>query len=178
MGRSARRRRHQHELQQPGLLGALQAAIDYAWDHDVVVVAATGNDGSSSRHVPRRRPRRHRRLRHRPSDALAPSSNYGPDVFLAAPGVDILTTAPGGGTTSVTGTSASSAIVAAAAGLLRAADPAASNGVIVGRLARNATNMRLSLQRGTGSLGETLTGTIRTVNGIPDQLSLPINLTN
>ena len=32
----------------PGYSAALQAAIDYAWANDVVVVAATGNDGSSS----------------------------------------------------------------------------------------------------------------------------------
>ncbi len=32
----------------PGFSDALQAAIDYAWAHNVVVVAATGNDGSST----------------------------------------------------------------------------------------------------------------------------------
>ena len=37
----------------PGYSAALQAAIDYAWAHNVVVVAATGNDGSSP---PRSRP--------------------------------------------------------------------------------------------------------------------------
>ena len=49
----------------PGYSPALQAAIDYAWAHNVVVVAATGNDGSSTVDVPGRRPRRHRRLEHR-----------------------------------------------------------------------------------------------------------------
>ena len=71
-------------------------------------------------------------------------------MFLAAPGVDILTTAPGGGSTSISGTSASSAIVAAAAGLLRAADPSASNGVIVGRLARNADPAGSVAETGNG----------------------------
>ena len=50
----------------PGFSAALQAAIDYAWADDVVVVAATGNDGSCARDLPGRRPRRRRRLEHRP----------------------------------------------------------------------------------------------------------------
>jgi subtilisin family serine protease len=32
----------------PGYSSALQSAIDYAWSHDVVLVAASGNDGSSA----------------------------------------------------------------------------------------------------------------------------------
>ena len=48
----------------PGFSAALQAAIDYAWEHDVVVVAATGNDGSSSATLPGRGSRRRRRLEH------------------------------------------------------------------------------------------------------------------
>ena len=99
----------------PGYSASLQAAIDYAWAHDVVVVAATGNDGSSSVTFPAGDRGVVGVSATDPSDALAPSSNYGADTFLAAPGVDILTTAPGGGSTSITGTSASSAIVAAAA---------------------------------------------------------------
>src|SRR4029077_5909168 len=35
-----------------GFSSALQAAIDYAWSNGVVVVAATGNDGSSAPHFP------------------------------------------------------------------------------------------------------------------------------
>ena len=87
----------------PGYSAALQAAIDYAWAHDVVVVAATGNDGSSSATFPAGDRGVIGVSATDQSDTLAPSSNYGPDVFLAAPGVDILTTAPGGGSTSITG---------------------------------------------------------------------------
>ena len=36
----------------PGFSTALQAAIDYAWAHNVVVVAATGNDGSTTATFP------------------------------------------------------------------------------------------------------------------------------
>ena len=147
----------------PGYSGALQAAIDFAWDHDVVVVAATGNDGSSSSTFPAGDRGVIGVSATDRSDTLAPSSNDGPDVFLAAPGVDILTTAPGGGSTSISGTSASSAIVAAAAGLLRAADPSASNGVIVGRLARNADP--------AGSVAETGNGRINLARALSDTSS-------
>ena len=49
----------------PGYSEMLQAAIDYAWDEGAVLVAATGNDGSSSRDLPGGRPWRDRRLEHR-----------------------------------------------------------------------------------------------------------------
>ena len=84
--------------------------------------------------------------------ALNSSSNYGDDTFLGAPGTDIATLAEGGGTTSVSGTSASAAEVSAAAALLRAVDPAASNGVIVSRLARNADAAGTAAQTGNGRL--------------------------
>ena len=136
----------------PGFSESLQAAIDYAWANDVVVVAATGNDGSSAATFPAGDRGVIGVSNTDRSDTLAPSSNYGPDVFLAAPGVGVITTAPGGGTTSVTGTSASSAAVAAAAALLRANDPSASNGVIVGRLARTAEAAGTVEQTGNGRL--------------------------
>ena len=157
----------------PGYSASLQAAIDYAWANNVVVVAATGNDGSSAVTFPAGDRGVIGVSATDQSDALAPSSNYGADVFLAAPGVDITTTAPGGGTTSVTGTSASSAMVAAAAALLRAADPSASNGVIVGRLARSADaagsvaetgNGRLNLER---ALGDTATDAVKPAGAAP-----------
>ena len=49
-----------------------------------------------------------------------------------------MTTDRAGDYRTVSGTSAAAAMVAGAAGLVRAVDPAASNGVVVARLARNA----------------------------------------
>ena len=86
------------------------------------------------------------------SDALAPSSNYGASVFLAAPGTGILTLVPGGGTSSFSGTSAAAASVAGAAGLLRAVDPSLSAGAVVGRLARSADAAGTVDQTGNGRL--------------------------
>ena len=146
----------------PGYSSALQAAVDYAWDHDVVVVAATGNDGASAPTYPAGDRGVIGVSNTNRDDELEASSNHGADTFLAAPGTDIATLQAGGGTTSITGTSASSAEVAGAAALLRALDPGASNGTIVGRLARSAAavgtrdetgNGRLDLARAVGDDG-------------------------
>ena len=122
----------------PGYSESLQAALDYAWSQNVVLVAATGNGGST---VPTF-PAGDRGVIGVSStgltDSLSSSSNSGPATFLAAPGESVLTTSAGGGYGEVTGTSASAAIVAGAAALLRASSVGASNGVIVSRLARNA----------------------------------------
>ena len=136
----------------PGYSASLQAAIDYAWAHNVVVVAATGNDGSSTVTFPAGDRGVIGVSNTDQDDALNASSNYGADTFLGAPGTDIVTIAAGGGTSSVTGTSASAAEVSAAAALLQAADPSASNGVIVGRLARNADAAGTADQTGNGRL--------------------------
>ncbi len=136
----------------PGFCPALQAAIDYAWAHDVVLVAAVGNDASDAPTYPAGDRGVIGVSNTDQTDALNASSNYGADTFLGAPGTDIVTIALGGGTTSITGTSASAAEVSAAAALLRAADPSASNGVIVGRLARNADAAGTVDQTGNGRL--------------------------
>src|SRR5207248_6176380 len=99
----------------PGYSASLQAAIDWAWSQDVVVVAATGNDSSATATYPAG----DRGVVGVSSTGLADTvssfSNTGADVFLAAPGENIVTTGTGGTYTSISGTSASAAIVAGAA---------------------------------------------------------------
>ena len=156
----------------PGYSELLQAAIDYAWDEGVVLVAATGNDGSSSVTFPAGDRGVIGVSNTDQNDALNGSSNYGQAVFLGAPGTDIASTSAGGGYTSITGTSASAAEVAGAAALLKAAS-GASNGVIVSRLARNAEaagsqqhtgNGRLNLDR---ALRDTSTGATQPAGAAP-----------
>ena len=128
----------------------LQDAINYAWGKGAVLVAATGNDALATPSYPAGDAKVVGVSATDSSDALWSGSNYGADVFLGAPGVDVLAGAVGGGTTSITGTSASAAIVAGAAAMIRANDPSASNGVIVGRLARNADAAGTVDQTGNG----------------------------
>src|SRR5205823_1086765 len=122
----------------PGYSTALQDAVNYAWSHGVVVVAAAGNDGGTSPNYPAGDTRVVGVGATDNTDALWSGSNSSAAVFMTAPGVGIQADDTIANTVSVTGTSASAAIVAGSAAQLIAADPSATPGVIVGRLARNA----------------------------------------
>jgi subtilisin family serine protease len=68
---------------------ALPAAIHYASRHHVVVVAAAGNDGTSSRSYPAAEPLAIGVAATDPSDRLYPWSNRGRWVTVAAPGTNM-----------------------------------------------------------------------------------------
>jgi subtilisin family serine protease len=120
-----------------GYSEALQAAIDYAWASGVIIVAAAGNDGSSTPRYPAGNAKVVGVGATTQDDSLWAASNQSDAIFLSAPGVDVLAS-DATGSVNVTGTSASAALVAGAAASLRAIDPAASNAMIVGRLAGGA----------------------------------------
>ena len=153
----------------PGYSASLQAAIDYAWDNDVVIVAAAGNDGNATVTYPAGDRGVIGVSNTNRDDALHATSNYGGAVFLAAPGTDIRTTAAGGGYASVIGTSAASATVAAAAALIRAVDPSATNGQVVNRLAESADR--------SGSVNETGNGRLNLARAIADRSGTSIQPT-
>ena len=149
----------------PSYSVALQAAVDYAWNHGVVLVAANGNHGSTEPSYPGGDRSVIGVSSTDMNDQLAADSNHGPQTFIAAPGVDILTVdrtdaaldpellpAAGSGYRAISGTSAAAAEVAAAAAVLVAADSAASNGTIVGRLARSAAAVGTRDETGNGRL--------------------------
>ena len=117
----------------------LRHAVDYAWDHGVVVVAAAGNDNTS-------RPNYPAAYEHvisvSATDQLnrkARFSTFGPTVDVAAPGVEIWSTVPGGRYDVKAGTSMASPHVAALAGLLAAQDRQAPQ--IRRRIQRTATDL-------------------------------------
>lgn len=96
---------------------ALADAIAYAESKDVVVVAATGNDGSTTVTYPSGMPNVIGVAATDQSDNLVASSNTG-SAAVGAPGVSIYATQPGGGYGLVSGSSASAAEVAGLAALL------------------------------------------------------------
>ena len=140
----------------PGESAALQDAVNYAWSHGVVVVAAAGNDGSATPSYPAGLGKVVGVGSTDQADAAASFSNTSAAVFVTAPGTGIATS-DATGTSSVSGTSASAAIVAGAAALLKAEDTSASPATIVGRIARNTDpntgiggNGRVNLARAVG----------------------------
>jgi len=96
---------------------ALADALQYAWENGVVIVAATGNDGSSAASYPAGMPNVLGVAATDQNDAVVASSNTG-SACVAAPGVDIYTTLPGGSYGSISGTSAAAAHTAGLAALL------------------------------------------------------------
>jgi subtilisin family serine protease len=134
----------------PGYSQSLQEAIDYAWSKNVVLVAAAGNDATGDVSFPAGDRGVVGVSATDQDDNLASTSNFGPSVFLAAPGVGILGTYPDNRYVTWSGTSASAAIVAGTAALMRTVDPSLSNGIIVNRLARSADPAGTQDQTGNG----------------------------
>ncbi len=102
-----------------------EAAIDYALDNGVVVVAAAGNEylAGNPTTYPAALPGV---IGVSSADEYGRSSdfaNVGSYVDITAPGQNILSTVPGGGWETGTGTSMAAPFVAATAGLVHAANP-------------------------------------------------------
>jgi len=130
----------------------LQDAIDYAWSKGVVVVAAVGNNAVSTPTFPAGDRGVMGVAATDQNDGLALFSNAGQAVFIAAPGVDIQTIDLNGNYIVISGTSTSAAYVAGLAAFMKAVDPTLSNGIIVGRIARNADPAGTQDQTGNGRI--------------------------
>jgi subtilisin family serine protease len=133
-----------------GYSDSLQDAIDDAWAHNIVIVAAAGNNGDNTPTFPAGDRGVIGVSATDQNDALAPTSTFGPSVFLAAPGVDIPGPFPNNSYVVFSGTSGSAAIVAGAAALMRAIDPSLTNGMIVNRIAESADLAGTQVQTGNG----------------------------
>ena len=96
----------------------LEAAVDYAWEQGVLVVAAAGNRGSQMPVYPAYFENCIAVAVSTPDGNLAPLSSYGNWVDVVAPGFDIYSTLPGNSYGYKSGTSFAAAHVSGLAALL------------------------------------------------------------
>ena len=96
----------------------LEEAIDYAWSHGTIIIAAAGNDGNESPAYPAYYENCVAVAAINQNSNLAPLSNYGDWVDVAAPGYDIYSTLPDNDYGYKTGTSFATAYVSGMAALL------------------------------------------------------------
>lgn len=122
-------------------LSAGREAIEYAEDHDVVVVAGSGNNGYSTVSDPAALPGVVSVGAVDKDANLWEKSNTGKGLALTAPGVDIVGANPtnSSGYGVANGTSDSTAFVSAAAALVRAKYPDLTAGQVINRLIKSAT---------------------------------------
>ncbi|MEV4704002.1 S8 family serine peptidase [Actinoplanes sp. NPDC049316] len=118
----------------------LQSALKEAAAADVVLVGAAGNeaDKGNDAEYPGAYPQVLTVGALDRRNKVAAFSNHGPQVDLAAPGVDITVPAPGDTYAEVEGSSVSAALVAGAAALIRAEHPDLSAAAVVDRLTSTA----------------------------------------
>jgi len=119
----------------------LHDAIKYAYDRDVVLVAASGNDNTSNPGYPAAYPEVVAVAATDSDFQRASFSNYGNYIDVAAPGVNIASTYTNNQYASLSGTSMASPHVAALAALIRSANPALTNKQVMDILSSSANDL-------------------------------------
>ncbi|GAA1267778.1 S8 family serine peptidase [Saccharothrix xinjiangensis] len=135
----------------------LLRAVNHAFDHDVVVVAGTGNDGQEHVGAPANIKGVVAVSGTVRGNGPWPQSNTGPETVLAAPAEDIVTAitlnASATGFAQVDGTSAATALVSGVAALVRARHPDLDAGNVVNRLIATATDLQAPGRDGATGFG-------------------------
>lgn len=116
----------------------LHDAIRYAFDKDVVLIAASGNDNTDQPGYPAAYPEVFAVAATDHQKHRAPFSNYGSYIDVAAPGVSIASTYPDNQYAALSGTSMASPHVSALAALIRSVNPLLTN-VEVMNIMRNTS---------------------------------------
>jgi subtilisin family serine protease len=133
-----------------------QEIIQYAWENDVLVVAAAGNDNNSDPHYPSSYEHVLSIANVDNSDVRSPSSNFGPDVDVSAQGQSILSTIDTPTEDSYgysTGTSMASPHAAAVAALVKAHFPTYTADQVAQRVRVTADNIDAQNPAYAGELG-------------------------
>ena len=125
------------------------AAVEYAQNRDVLVVAAAGNDSTSRKQFPAALPGvLSVGAASTDGSTRAPFSTYGSWVDVAAPGRGLLVAAPGGGYDRADGTSFSTPLVAGQAALLEAFRPGRTSAELTAAVVGGANTARLGFAHG------------------------------
>ena len=116
---------------------ALQTAIQYALSKNVIVVAASGNDGAQMLVYPAGYNAVIGVGSTDNQDAKSTFTNFGTNgVFIAAPGEGVITTYPGGNYAAAWGTSFSTPLIAGEAALILQAKPGYKNSDVANAISR------------------------------------------
>jgi subtilisin family serine protease len=170
----------------PGYSQTIQTALNYAWQHNVVVVAAAGNDSAAEPFFPAGGAHVVGISATDNTNQRAAFSNFGPIVSIAAPGNLIYSTVPTyAGTTlgflnytRLSGTSMATPHVSALAGLINLSSPGIASDAVIQRMQQSANSSAANggweqnLGYGIIDARAALNGTLRsaTVGGIRGQV--------
>jgi len=121
----------------------LRDVIAYAYQRGLCLVASAGNSGDDTPHYPAGLQETFGVGASTESDEVASFSSFGEAVDFVAPGVSVLTTAPGGRYERLTGTSAAAPVVSGICALLLAANPQFTVEQLRGKLAATAVDIWL-----------------------------------
>ena len=119
----------------------LANAVAYAWNKGSLLVAAAGNNGTSTTVYPAAYPNVVAVSATTSADTLASFSSFGSFVDLSAPGQDITTSWINGGFITISGTSFSSPLTAGVAALALSRNPALSNAQLSSLLTANTDDL-------------------------------------
>jgi thermitase len=119
----------------------LHDAVRYAFDHDVVLIAASGNDNTEQPGYPAAYPEVFAVAATDSKQQKASFSNYGDYIDAAAPGVSIASTYPNNQYAALSGTSMASPHVSALAALIRSVNPALRNTDVMEIMRRTAIDL-------------------------------------
>lgn len=119
----------------------LQNAVNYAWNRNVILIAAAGNNGNNTAFYPAACKNVVAVSATDSSDRRPSWSNYGSYVDVSAPGVSVLTLSGSSSYAYWNGTSFSSPVTAGVVALMAAANPTLSNAGMVDALLTNSDDI-------------------------------------